>query len=81
MMVLYRLSDYKAVKVDNEYNAKYQSSRQNEYEKDLTHNFNRGLGPQFFMEQNYLKEFKEDNLRNIPVKFGKNPVSSFWGVF
>ena len=25
------------------------------------------------------RNLKEDNLRNIPVKFGKNPVKSFWG--
>ena len=25
------------------------------------------------------RNFKEDHLRNIPVKFGKNPVNSFWG--
>ena len=24
-----------------------------------------------------LRNLKEDNLRNIPVKFGKNPVNSF----
>ena len=25
------------------------------------------------------RNLKEDHLRNIPVKFGKNPVYSFWG--
>ena len=33
------------------------------------------------MEHNYLKELKEDHLRNIPVKLGKNIVNSFWEVF
>ena len=35
--------------------------------------------PEFFMEHNYLKELKEDHLRNIPVKFGKNQDNSFRG--
>ena len=33
--------------------------------------------PEFFMEHKYLKEFEEDYLENIPVKFNKNPVNSF----
>ena len=37
--------------------------------------------PEFFMEHNYLKEFEEDHLKNIPLKFGKNPVNSFREVF
>ena len=41
-MVLYRSPEYLAVKVYNEDN--YLSSRPNEYEKDETNNFNRGLG-------------------------------------
>ena len=43
MMVLYHSPEYLAVMVYNE--DKYQSSRLNEYEKDKTNNFNRGLGP------------------------------------
>ena len=27
------------------------------------------------------RNLKEDYLRNVPVKFGKNPVYSFWGKF
>ena len=42
-MVLYRSPEYLAVKVYNE--DKYQSPRPNQYEKDKTNNFNRGLGP------------------------------------
>ena len=34
------------------------------------------------MEHNYIwRNLKEDHLRNIPVKFGKNPFNSFWEVF
>ena len=35
--------------------------------------------PELFMEHNYSKNLKEDHLRNIYVKFGKNTVNSFWG--
>ena len=33
--------------------------------------------PEFVMEHNYLKEFERALPKDIPVKFGKNPVYSF----
>ena len=51
MTVLYRSPEYLKVKVYNE--NKYQSSRSNEFEKDKTNNFNRGLGP-YVTKKNFL---------------------------
>ena len=35
--------------------------------------------PEFFMNTIIWINLKKDHLRNIPVKFCKNPVISFWG--
>ena len=31
------------------------------------------------MDRNHLNNFKEDQLRIIPVKFGQNPISGLGG--